>query len=261
MTMFALLLAAAVCPPQKLQAARFTPGEVLSYRLDALGADVGTFEVSVHPPPASEKQAALQLTSRARTSAFISTNVGRYEAYAFALLAPDFTPLRYHEDVDEGETHKATEADFPPAQNGALAATASTNGHAEPMALSAGSDVRDIISALYVIRAQPLKAGSPVCLEVFAGRKIWKVTGAVAGRESVETALGKFATVRIDVESVRTDDARVRRTAHFWVTDDQQRLPLVAVGEVKGKVLRAQLVHVSGSRVAQRRREPGAGSR
>ncbi|MGZ6143974.1 MAG: hypothetical protein ACXWLM_11590, partial [Myxococcales bacterium] len=131
--MLALLLAASVCPPQKLQAARFTPGEVLTYRLDALGADVGTFEVSVRPPPSSERRAALELAARAKTSAFISTNVGRYEAYATALLTPDFAPLHYHEDLDEGATHKATDVDFPPAAGGALAAHASTNGNAEPL--------------------------------------------------------------------------------------------------------------------------------
>ena len=252
--MLALLLAAAVCPPQKLQAARFVPGEVLSYRLDALGADVGTFEVRVRAPPSTEKRAALELISRAKTSAFISTNVGRYEAWATALLAPDFTPLRYHEDVDEGEVHKAADVEFPPAANGTLAAHASTNGSAEPLSLSAGSDVRDIISTLYLFRAQQMKPGSPVCVEVFAGRKIWRVTGQVAARETIETPMGKFSTLRFDADAILADNPKIRRAAHVWVTDDDRRLPLVAVGEMKGKVLRAQLVQASGSRVAQRRR-------
>ena len=249
----ALMLAVAICPQQHLQAARFTVGEVLSYRLDALGADVGTFEVRVQPPPPTDKRAALELTSRAKTSAFISTNVGRYEAFAKALLAPDFTPLHYHEDVDEGPLHKAADAEFPPGPTGALTLQFSTNGNPEPAALNADADVRDVISTFYVLRAQPMKAGSPVCLEVFAGRKIWKVTGAVGPRETITTPIGRFATVRIDTDSVRTDDPRVRRSAHVWVTDDERRLPLVAVGEVKGKVLRAQLTQVSGSRVARRR--------
>src|ERR1700687_4270824 len=117
----ALLLAAAlpVCPPQKLAAGRFKPGEVLTFRIDVLGADVGTFEVRARPPPAQEKRAALELTTRAKTSAFVSTNMGRYEAFATALVAPDFTPLHYREDADEGETHRAVELSFPPA-NGVL---------------------------------------------------------------------------------------------------------------------------------------------
>jgi hypothetical protein len=243
-----------VCPPQKLQAARFTPGEVLGFRIDVLGADMGTFEISVRPPPPREKRAALELTSRARTSAFVSTNVGRYEAYAAVLLASDFTPLHYREDVDEGETHRAAELNFPPV-NGILPVQATKNGTPEPFTLQAGSDVRDIISTLYLLRAQPMKPGTPVCMEVYAGRKIWKLQGQVAARETIETPLGKLPSVRLDMESVRVDDPRVKRTAHIWVSDDERRLPLVAVGEMRGKVLRAQLISMSGTRkrVAQGR--------
>ena len=252
--MLALLLAAAACPPQTLRAARFTPGEVLSYKLDALGVDVGTFEVRVQTPPATEKRAVLALSSRARTTAFVSTNMGRYDAFATTLLAADFSALHYHEDIDEGETHKAVDLDFPPGPDGVLPVKGSTNGNAEPFGLPAGSDVRDIISTLYLLRAQPMKPGTPVCVEVFAGRKIWKVSGQLSARETIETPLGKFATLRIDADAVRIDDPRVKRGAHVWVTDDEKRLPLVAIGEVRGKVIRAQLTAVTGSRVAQRRK-------
>src|SRR5260221_5030185 len=160
----ALLLAAAVvCPPQRLQAARFRPGEVLSFRIDVLGVDAGTFEVSVRPPPAQEKRAALELTSRARTSAFVSTNVGRYEAYATALMSADFTPLHYREDVDDADTHRAAELNFPPV-NGVLAVAATKDGTPEPFTLPAGPEVRDVISVLYLLPAQPMKQGPPVCL-------------------------------------------------------------------------------------------------
>lgn len=248
MPLFALLFAAAgpVCPPQKLETARFAPGEVLSFRLDALGADVGNFEIRVQPPPPGEKRAALALSSRAKTSAFVSTNVGRYEAYAVALIAKDFSPLRYHEDVDEGETHRAVDIDFPPV-NGQLAVRATKNGEPEPFTVEAGADVRDIISTLYLLRAQPMKPGTPVCVEVYGGRKTWKFSGQIAARETIETPLGKFTTLRVDAEAVRVDDPRIKRVAHVWVTDDAHRLPLVAVGEVRGKVIRAQLVQVSGS--------------
>jgi hypothetical protein len=247
--LLALLLAAAspVCPAQKLQAARFAPGEALGFRIDVLGADMGTFELSVRPPPAQEKRAALELTFRARTSAFVSTNVGRYEAYATALMAPDFSPLHYREDVDEGDTHRAAELNFPP-ENGVLPVQATKNGMPEPFTLPAGSDVRDIISTLYLLRAQPMKQGTPVCLEIFAGRKIWKLQGQVGARETIETPLGKLPAVRLDMESVRIDDPSVKRSAHVWVSDDARRLPLVAVGEMRGKVLRAQLISMNGIR-------------
>jgi hypothetical protein len=239
MILLALLLAQA-CPPQKLQPVKFTPGEVLDFKIDVLGVEAGTFQVRTAPPPSSEKQAALQLTSRARTSAFVSTNMGQYEGYAVSLVGRGFAPLHYREDVDEGANHRATELDFPPAA-GKLAVHASMNGKAELLSLDAGAEVRDILSTLFVFRSQPLKPGTPLCLEVYAGRKIWRLTGQVAAKESIDTAMGKMAAVRIDADAVRTDDPKTKRSAHVWVSDDARRLPLVAIGEMRGKTLRAQL--------------------
>jgi len=86
---------------------------VLLFKLDALGADVGTFEIRVEPPPPGEKQrSAVQLSSRAKTNAFVATNLGRYDAYATTLIARDFTPFHYREDLDENDQHKGTELAF-----------------------------------------------------------------------------------------------------------------------------------------------------
>ncbi|MGZ6125829.1 MAG: DUF3108 domain-containing protein, partial [Myxococcales bacterium] len=115
----------------------------------------------------------------------------------------------------------------------------------------ADAGVRDMISTLYLLRR--LRLNQPVCLEVFAGRKIWKLTGELAARESIETPLGRLPSLRFDGEAVRLDDANVRRTAHVWISDDERRLPLAAIGEVKGKTIRAQLVSAPGARRAARK--------
>ena len=239
-----LLLLAAVCPSQRLPVARFAGGEALSYKLDVLGADVGSFEIRSGPPPFDERsRAALQLTSRAKTSAFVSTNVARFETYATALIARDFTPLRYREDVDENEVHHGTELDFPP-HDGKLSLKATRNGEPVPLTLQADDGVRDMISTLFLLRRLP--PGQSVCLEVFAARKVWKLTGRMAAKETIDTPMGRFSTLRFDGEAVRTDDANVRRAAHLWISDDERRVPLVAIGEMRGKTIRAQLVSAPG---------------
>jgi uncharacterized protein DUF3108 len=247
--MLALLLAVP-CPPQNLPAATFSAGEVLLYKLDALGAEIGTFEVRAEPPPESEKaRAVAQLSSRAKTSAFVSTNMGRYEAYATALVARDFTPLHYREDVDENDVHRGTEVQFP-GEAGVLPVKATKNGEPEPVSAKADLGVRDMISALYVLRLLPL--GRQVCMEVFAGRKVWKLSGQMAARESIDTPLGRFDTLRFDGDAVWLDDPRLKRAAHVWVSDDDRHLPLVALGDVRGKVIRAQLVSAPGGRRRKR---------
>jgi hypothetical protein len=249
----ALLAAASPppCPAGAQLSALVPPGEQLRFRLDVLGAEVGTFDTTAEPTGATTggRKAALEIRGRAKTNAFVSTNLGEYQAFATALLGPDLTPLHYKEEIDEGQTHKAADVDFPP-RSGHLPADATLNGNPDPLQLDASSPARDMLSTLYVVRAQPL--AKPVCFDVYAARKTWRVAGRMAGREQIETPLGKFASLRFDGEATRIDDATVQRAMHIWVTDDARRLPLVAVGEVKGKTFRAQLVEATGAGIARR---------
>jgi len=251
-TLLALLVAAPAppaCPPAPARAARFTPGEQLRYRLDVLGADVGTFEVSLDAPqPADRGRAALVARSRAKTNAFVNTNLGRYEGFLSSLLGPDLMPLHFHEELDEGDQHRAVEVDFP-ARGGKLATRSTVNGKPEPLDLSGTPVARDMLSTFFFLRALPLKAGTPVCLEIYAARKMWTMSGSVGPKERIETPLGTFDTVRVDTVATRLDDATVRRSAHTWITDDDRRLPVVAVGEVRGKTIRAQLVEAPAARL------------
>ncbi|TMB28449.1 MAG: DUF3108 domain-containing protein [Deltaproteobacteria bacterium] len=243
---FAVLLAAVQMPPCAAvppPAVQFTPGEQLKFRLDLLGADVGTFDVSLERAPASEG-AALAVRARARTSAFIATNLGRYEVFAVSLLGKDLRPVKYREEVDEGPTHKTIEVRFPPS-GGKLPISATKDGNPDPVDLEAGPTARDMLSTLYLLRGQV--PGRPVCADVYSGRKVWRLTGTIAQGEEIETPLGKFKTLRFDGTSTRLDDTNVTRSAHVWVSDDDRRLPLVALGEVKGKTLRAQLVEATGA--------------
>jgi len=263
-TLLALLLAAPSCSPAaaSARASRFALGEQLRYRLDVLGADVGTFEVALEAPQAADRgRASLVARSRAKTSAFVSTNLGRYEGFISTLLGPDLMPIHFREELDEGDKHRAVEASFPP-RAGKLAASASTDGKPEPLELDATPLARDMLSTFFLLRAIPLKTGTQVCLEVYAARKMWSMAGAVGPREQIESPLGKFSTVRIDAVASRLDDANVKRSAHVWVTDDDRRLPVVAVGEMKGKTIRAQLVEAPAARLkttaAKSERKTGA---
>jgi hypothetical protein len=248
--LFAVLLAATPpslppCPGVPTPTVQFAPGEQLKFRLDLFGADVGTFDVSLEHASGSEKDtAALAVRARVRSTAFVATNVGRYEVFATSLLGKDLKPVNYREEVDEGQTHKTIELRFPPA-GGKLPISATKDGNPDPLDLDAGPTARDMLSTLYLLRGQ--LPGKSVCADVYAGRKMWRLQGSMAAGEEIETPLGKFKTLRFDGSAVRLDDANVTRTAHVWVSDDGRRLPLVAIGDVKGKAIRAQLVEATGA--------------
>jgi hypothetical protein len=249
-SMLALLLAA-LCPPQQLPPAKLTQGDVLQYKLDVVGAEMGTFELRTEPPPPAERQrAAMQLSWRAKTNAFFSTNVGRLDAYGTVLIARDLKPLRYREDIDENSEHRGIELRFPP-EKGKLAVKATKNGEPDPFTVDAGEAVRDMLSTIYLLRLVPVN--QPVCMEVFANRKVWKLTGKMVVKEAIDTPVGRFPSLRFEGEAVRVDDPTVKRAALLWVSDDDRRLPLAGIAEVRGKTIRAQLVSAPGMRRAARK--------
>ena len=244
----AVLLAAIPLPPCAAvppPAVQFAPGEQLKFRLDLFGGDVGTFDVSLERSPASE-------------GAALATNLGRYEVFAVGLLGKDLRPVKYREEVDEGPTHKTLEVRFPPS-GGKLPISATKDGNPDPVELEAGPTARDMLSTLYLLRGQA--PGRSVCADVYAGRKVWRLEGTMVPGEEIETPLGKFKTLRFDGTATRFDDTNVQRSAHVWVSDDGRRLPLVAIGEVKGKTIRAQLVEATGASTraaAPQRKGPSA---
>jgi hypothetical protein len=216
--------------------------EHLRFALDVLGAQVGTFEMDLKKAPAADRgRAALLIEARGKSSDLISSNVKRVDGWTQVLVSADGQPVRYREEMDEGETHRSQEVSFP-APDGNLPIRATKNGDPEQVALAATPSARDLLSGLYELRRQPLDAGAHLCAEVYAARRMWKVEGTVADkRETIETPLGKFETVRIDSVATRLDDPKVVRKAHLWVTPDERRLPVVILGEIRGRFVRAQL--------------------
>ena len=175
----------AVCPPSPQVALKFPPGESLDFKLDVFGADVGTFELWLEaPPPSAHARGGLLGHARARTSAFVAANAGRYEASATALIGRGLAPLTWQEEIEDGPVRWTSEASFPP-QDGVLAAKATRNGEPEALRLPASATARDLISAFLVLRAAPLLEGTALCIEIFAARRMWRISGTVGDRKSV----------------------------------------------------------------------------
>ena len=234
----AAALAALLCAPLCARAASleagpcfepvpdFKPaaGESLFYRLDIFGADVGTFELWLDQAPATAGPRGTVIGhGRARTSAFVSANAGRFEASSMAVVGPGVTARRYREEVEDGPVHWVQEIAFP--QEGALHVQATRDGEPAPVDLPFTGPVRDLYSAFLLLRAAPQTDGAPLCLQTYAMRKLWRMAGAVGPRETIDTPLGKLATVRLDLVSTRVDDASVTRMAKFWVTAMHEGCP------------------------------------
>ncbi len=237
------------CAAHALKPAALAPKEHLVFKLDVVGVELGTFEMSIGPAPASERvPSELLIQARGKTSDLVATNARRVDGWSSVLVTGDGRPVRYREELDEDTTHRSQTVEFPP-RAGALLVQATTDGEPEPVSLAATPAAQDLLSGLFLVRRQELSPGTQLCADIYGARRMWRVQGKVADKpEQVETPLGKLEAIRVDTVATRTDDPRVVREGHVWITTDERRLPLVILANVRGRFLRAQLTEATAGR-------------
>jgi hypothetical protein len=234
---------AAECRPLVLRkgARPFAVGEQLEYELSSMGVRIGTMTTGVEGP--QDGQGGFAFRVRIDTSTFVS-NFKKIRARAEAAVAKDLKPAAYEEDSNEDGVQRSMKTRFPP-RAGRLGVQVVLQGEPAAYELDAASDARDLVSAIYTLRALDLRLGQDFCSQVFGQYRLWKVTGKVAAKERILTPAGEFDTLRIDGRAVRTDDAKVQREIHLWLTDDARRMPVGGYGQAHGKPVQALLQKAS----------------
>jgi hypothetical protein len=220
-------------PALLAEGAPFHPGEILTYDLELVLVKAGRLTLQVDRPlPHGD---VLPLKGRAQTTAF--ANVRRLTAIAISWIdASSLRPERYHEEGDEDGARRALDVRFSP---GAATLTLDQRWREKkwPKTFPRQAEPLDALSALYFLRAARLVPGETFCLDLVAAGRLWRATAHQApGKERVDTAAGRFETIRVDVDAVRADlppGAKGRtRQLHVWLTADARRLPVSIVGEI-----------------------------
>lgn len=214
----------------------FSPGELLEYDIDALGAKAGSMVMRVLPP---RPDGHLTIEISVETNAFFS-KVRRVKGTGTSTLDPKtLRPLHYLEDSRENDLHRVADVTF---LKGHVAKLTSTiQGETTSVELKWGNDIADLTGALFLLRSLPLRAGQSLCFDVYAIRRIWRVWGKVLPREHVSLPLGEFEAWHLAGDAARLDSPDQRREIHVWVSDDARRLPLGALGSIDLGAVRATL--------------------
>jgi hypothetical protein len=100
-------------------------------------------------------------------------------------------------------------------------------------------DAHDAHTAMASVRTWDGEPGDSRRLYVIGGRRIWQTDVTWVGRETIGTALGNIAAVRLDGVSVRVssrlreEKGRTPRTFSVWMSDDGDRVPLRVVAHTE----------------------------
>lgn len=102
-----------------------------------------------------------------------------------------------------------------------------------------------IMSAFYLVRTMPLTVGDTSRFSAVSGKKRYELKVLIHGRETIETDLGTFKTVKVepvlDGDGIFNSKGRI----FIWFTDDEKRIPVlmeceIALGSIKAKLIKAQ---------------------
>ncbi|HYG68019.1 MAG TPA: DUF3108 domain-containing protein [Anaeromyxobacteraceae bacterium] len=136
--------------------------------------------------------------------------------------------------------------------NGKATLTTQRKGKTKTRTIEVPPDVMDLTSAALHLRLQPLAIGKRIEVPVATGKRVFKLTAQVVGREDVKTPAGTFASWRMLIRTTAKDgNFTSDRDMTLWMSDDPRRLIVRFEADFKIGSMVAQLKsYKPGNRVA-----------
>jgi hypothetical protein len=208
-------------------------GEQLTAEITFLNIPVATATLQVTQETLEGDQSSYRLAITAKSTRFYSLLYKVDNRYDSFFTWPHFQTLRYERHIREPGVDLQRVVRYQGGQ-------AIADGE-EPV--SVPGDVRDLFSALYALRGQPLNENQVIDSPMDLDGQLWVVRATVLGRERVKTRLDGHMAIKVMVRFLNPNQAqRHRRESDvltnnlvkertkltIWFSDDEQRIPLKA---------------------------------
>jgi uncharacterized protein DUF3108 len=131
-------------------------------------------------------------------------------------------------DAKQGKWHRETNITFDRVQNRAIFVEkdVTTNTVLRSTQVEIPNCVHDIIGSLLLLRGAKVEPGQSTQIIMSDGRKAAPVKIDAQEREQVTTSLGKFNTIRYEVNMLDGVVYQRKGRVFVWLTDDARRLPV-----------------------------------
>ena len=203
----------------------FAPGETLSYDVSwSSSLTAGTATTTVREKKPSFNSTAYYIVAEGRPTALLSKLYSVY--YKIDSLLDTFTLLPQRGSVysEEGARHRFKTTRFDRAAKKVLFEYRSDTTIKADFATSAVT--QDALSAIYVLRAIPLKTGDRMSMPVTDNGINYRVQFEAGAIEKVRAPIGERAALKIRLSVFDDKNRPVGRNVAIWVTDDARRLPV-----------------------------------
>jgi len=216
--------AAAPAAPKRELTVPFKAGEVLEFDVGwSSYVTAGNATVTVKEKKASYDSTAYYVVAEGRPTALLSKLYTLYYKADTLIDVYSLLPQRGSLYVEEGKRHRMKTTTFNQTTRKAKYEVQTTTHVEKDLALPGFT--QDALSALYVLRSIPMKAGDKFNMPVTDAGDVYKVQMQVAGLESLKTPLGTINALKI-VPVITTTKGDPPRGLSIWLSDDARRLPL-----------------------------------
>lgn len=223
---------AAPTRPKPERPVPFRAGEQLTYDISwSSYVTAGTATVTVQAKKPSYNSVAYYIVAEAQPTPLLSKLYNLH--YKVDTLLDTYTLLPQRSSIysEEGKRHRYQETLFNQAARKASFEMRTSTIFKRDVAVAPYS--QDILSAIYVLRAIPLKPGTTITMPVCDGGETYRVELSVPRAETVSTPLGQLSALRIE-PSVR--DSRGQLSGEklvMWMSEDARRVPVKLQGQLK----------------------------
>jgi hypothetical protein len=199
-----------------------TDREELVFRVEFLGMTMGYARFSFKGKLVYDGKEVYHLSVRAWTSDFLSVIYPINDTIDYYLDAKTLAPLR-QEYTNFGKKQKDDVA-FYDQEKGKIVYRYKHNGEVRKQ-VDVPPDVHDPVSVAYYFRTRDLGAeGRP--RNVYAGRKLWRISTKTLGVERIDTAGGPVDAIVVSPVITREGQAENKGDLRMWMTNDTRHVPV-----------------------------------
>ena len=216
---------AAPAAPRAERGVPFRVGETLNWDVSwSSYLTAGSAVATVKEKKPSFNSIAYYIVAEGRPTPLLSKLYSLY--YKMDTLLDSYTllPQRGSVYTEEGKRHRFKTTQFDRAAKTVSFEYRSDTTAKDSFATSAVT--QDALSAVYVLRAIPLKAGDRMTMPVSDNGIDYRVQFDVGALESLKTPLGTQPAWRVKLSVFDDKSKAVGKNVAIWISDDARRLPL-----------------------------------
>ncbi|MFA5297807.1 MAG: DUF3108 domain-containing protein [Lutibacter sp.] len=224
----------------------FQGGEWLKFKMsysNFLNAGFSTMEVR---ETTNNQKEAFHILGKGKSTGIVSLFFNVTDNYQTFMYKESLLPYRFIRKIDEGGYTKDEEILF---NHDKKEATVKNYKHNTVDKHPIGNDIQDLLSSLYFLRNQNLtnlKVGDEIELKMFIDKEVTNFKLRFLGKEIIKTKFGKVNSLKFKPMVQAGRVFKERESLTIWISDDDNKIPLLIKASLAVGSLRADLDQFKG---------------